>query len=209
MNETPEIFNPFGCFLLKHQVPSIVFTALETYIEDCKTKLSDDQFVDENNFSDYLAGKNSYQIKLKKEFCINSNLDSYLLSIGEFYLKNMQVSVTNYRTGTSWINYSYKGDYNPLHLHDSLLSGVIYIKQDDTITEEMRSESNFRSMHSNPGSTHFVYDLKNNPLNKFTYVNNFKKGELIMFPSWLSHWVNPFNCEGERITVAFNLLGDY
>ena len=25
-----------------------------------------------------------------------------------------------------------------------------------------------------------------------------------MFPAWLSHYVNPFKCDGERISVAAN-----
>lgn len=29
-------------------------------------------------------------------------------------------------------------------------------------------------------------------------------GQLILFPSWLQHYVQPFHGEGERITVAFN-----
>ena len=29
-------------------------------------------------------------------------------------------------------------------------------------------------------------------------------GQLVIFPSWISHYVMPFYGEGERITVAFN-----
>ena len=30
-------------------------------------------------------------------------------------------------------------------------------------------------------------------------------GLLLMFPSWLNHFVNPFMGGGERISIAFNL----
>ena len=30
-------------------------------------------------------------------------------------------------------------------------------------------------------------------------------GELVMFPSWLNHWVHPYWGEGERISIAFNI----
>ena len=65
-----------------------------------------------------------------------------------------------------------------------------------------------RSSFNEPGTTNFVHSLNNHPLNKFTYVNQFEKQKLLLFPSWLSHWVNPNNLDDKRITVAFNILGD-
>ena len=30
-------------------------------------------------------------------------------------------------------------------------------------------------------------------------------GTMLMFPSWLHHWVRPFQGTGERISIAFNV----
>lgn len=36
------------------------------------------------------------------------------------------------------------------------------------------------------------------------YAQTLKPGQLVLFPSWLGHFVSPYQGEGERITVAFN-----
>ena len=33
-------------------------------------------------------------------------------------------------------------------------------------------------------------------------------GMLVMFPSWLEHWVTPYRGKGQRISVAFNAVGN-
>ena len=35
-----------------------------------------------------------------------------------------------------------------------------------------------------------------------------RPGLMVLFPSWLYHWVNPFYGEGERISVAFNVRAE-
>ena len=44
------------------------------------------------------------------------------------------------------------------------------------------------------------------PLNPFgrTITVPAKPGMLVLFPSWLIHWVNPFYGEDHRISIAFN-----
>ena len=156
--------------------------------------------------SHYLAGKNSYQIRVNETFLKKSKLEDYILNIGSHYLEKNNLHSNNLHMGNMWINFSYKGDYNPLHNHDSLLSGVIYIE--NSSFEGAKNNVAGRSSFNEPGTTNFVHSLNNHPLNKFTYVNQFEKQKLLLFPSWLSHWVNPNNLDDKRITVAFNILGD-
>lgn len=204
MNQ-PELFNPFGCHLLKHKVPDEIFKALLDEVDSVRGQLKDENFVLENNFADYLAGRNSYQIKLDDKYAAQHDIYSYVLSLGQHYLNELGIQ-KNIRMGSIWINYGYKGDFNPIHTHDALLSGTFYMSQDDGITQEQEAGSHGRATSGIPGMTHFVHDLNYSPLNKFTYSNKFVKGELIMFPSFLTHWVNPFQTDGERVTIAFNIL---
>jgi uncharacterized protein (TIGR02466 family) len=175
-------------------------------VDSVHGQLNNEEFIREHNFAEYLAGKNSHQIKIDQKFLHENDISSYLLSLGHHYINTVGAPFPNIKMGSVWINYSYKGDFNPIHTHDSLLSGVMYIHQDDGITEEQERGSHSRATSSIPGMTHFVHDLNYHPFNKFTYSNPFVKGELLMFPSWLTHWVNPFVTDGERITVAFNIL---
>lgn len=204
----PELYNPFGTFLLKHKIPESVFNALVSESNTVREKLKDEEYVKENNFTEYLAGRNSYQIKMSREYMRQNDIDSYILSLGEFYIRNLNAPFPKIKMGSTWINYGYKGDFNPIHTHDALLSGCFYIHQDDSIMQEQNSGSNSRGTSGIPGMTHFVHDLNSHPFNRFSHSNPFVKGEVIMFPSWLTHWVNPFQSDGERITIAFNILED-
>jgi uncharacterized protein (TIGR02466 family) len=201
----PILFNPFGAYLLKHKVPESVFNLLTQEIERIKLKLSDKNYVKENSHAEYLAGKNSYQVRLDYEVQKQINLESYLLSLGDFYLAQHNQN-QHLQMGTTWINYTYSGDFNPLHTHDAILSGVIYIKQDESIYQEIK-EFTGRNSHGKPGTTHFVHKLEMNRFDNNTYNNESVVGEVLLFPSWLTHYVNAHRCEGERITVAFNILG--
>jgi len=203
---TTEMFNPFGCYFLRHHLPNDTFNILEQEIDNVQQNLENKVFVESNDFSTNLVGKNSYQIKMSQLVLKNSKLSDYLLTIGNQYLRKQNLSPTNLRLGNVWINYCFNGDYNPIHNHDSLLSGVIYIRQDEKLLNDKKISS--RAGPDLNGGTHFVYSLNNSPLNKFTYFNQFEKQQVILFPSWLNHWVNPYNGEEERITVAFNILGD-
>lgn len=202
----PELFNPFGCYLLSHQVPETIFKTLCDEVDSVRSQLKDENFLKQNSFSEYLAGKNSHQIKVDRNFLIKHDIESYVLSLSQYYIQQIGAPFPEIKMGSLWINYGYKGDFNPIHTHDSLLSGCFYIHQDDNIMQEMEAGSHGRATSSIPGMTHFVHDLNYHPFNRFTYANKFEKGKLIMFPSWLTHWVNPFQSDGERVTIAFNIL---
>lgn len=200
----PELFNPFGAYMLSHEVPEQVFTPLVQKVEEVKIKLSDKEFVLNNSHDDYLSGKNSYQIKLTPEELSELGLDNYLLSLGDYYLRSHHQQ-QNLQMGSVWINYGYEGDINPIHTHDALLSGVIYIKQDQAIFDEMKDFTG-RNAHGCPGATHFVYSVENHRFNRNFFTNTTNPGHLCMFPSWLPHYVNPHRNFAERIGVAFNIL---
>ena len=43
----------------------------------------------------------------------------------------------------------------------------------------------------------------------FGWANrNPKPGQVLLFPSWLHHYVNPFRGKGERISIAFNTTAE-
>ena len=79
-----------------------------------------------------------------------------------------------------WTNFAYKGDDNPSHNHAGMLSGVIYYKN-----------------HKHPT----IFDKYN-----CAYEGN--DGTMVMFPSSVFHHVEPQTVNKERITLAFNILGD-
>jgi len=200
-----ELFNPFGCYMLRHQIPQSTFDQINNEVEFVRQNLNDESFVSLYDMSKSLAGQNCYQIRMRDSFLKQSKLEAYILNLGQLYLQNKNLKSNNLSLGNVWINYAYKGNFNPIHNHDSLLSGVIYIKQDGS---DVSLNANSRTGPTSQGMTNFAYSLNNHPLNNFTYSNSFENRQILMFPSWLTHWVNPFLNEGERITIAFNILGD-
>jgi len=78
-----------------------------------------------------------------------------------------------------WLNYSYKGNKQTYHTHSGSVSGVIYLKNND------EQPTVFKDIN-------------------FNYSG--KSGEMIMFPSELGHEVLEKTTEGERITIAFNII---
>ena len=129
------------------------------------------------------TNNNDYQVSVPNNLIENSYWLAYVLRLcaktlggihRDYYLRKWEGHFDNYDI---WINYSYKGNYNPEHNHAGFLSGVIYYENnnDPTIFTE----------------------------NNFTYYG--KKGNMILFPSNKLHTVEKQKEDYERITFAFNI----
>lgn len=102
----------------------------------------------------------------------------------------------------AWANINRAGDYNVVHTHPNCMySGVYYVNQGDpkkTIPYsglleilDPREAANYVQIR------HSVFDGRE-------FVENIP-GRMLLWPSWLKHWVHPHQGEGERISVAFNV----
>lgn len=105
----------------------------------------------------------------------------------------------------SWANVNPGGAYHRMHVHpQSDLSGVLYV----SCPEEEVCGIDFidpRPMASAQRSAQLHEALD------FGVDKNVKMsaGEVVVFPSWLSHWVPPHWSELERISIAFNANVDF
>lgn len=99
-----------------------------------------------------------------------------------------------------WMNANPKGAFNAPHTHPGAhWSGVYYVSQPEVDT-------------GNSGMIEFVdarTDLPNWRILDAAPFRLKKKlrpqpGELILFPSYLVHWVYPNETDGERVSIAFN-----
>jgi uncharacterized protein (TIGR02466 family) len=100
----------------------------------------------------------------------------------------------------AWANINRSGHYNRLHLHPGEhWSGVYYVDagQPDPAV---------------PGNG--VIEFLDRPTARAMPIPGFKfdrgitvvpqSGVMLLFPSWLDHWVSPYQGPGERISIAFN-----
>ena len=101
----------------------------------------------------------------------------------------------------SWIVSQYAGEYNPYHHHSGDFSAVIYLKIPPKMQEELDKE--FEDHYPTNGLIEFMYgenaDMRSDNLKFKPEV-----GKLLVFPSYLKHFVYPFYCEGERRSMSFN-----
>lgn len=104
---------------------------------------------------------------------------------------------------TAWANISRRGGYHRQHTHhSSMLSGVFYV---DTGTPDANAgEFNGAITFSDPRVAVEMIQLPGNPFGDKLKVAP-EPGMLLLFPSWLPHFVDPFQGDGERISIAFNI----
>lgn len=100
----------------------------------------------------------------------------------------------------AWANVNRKGSSNACHIHPEFhWSGVLYVKTPDLSEDPVRKAGCIEfqdprgpvNMLATPGQT----NLLSIPV---------EQGMMLVFPSWLYHWVNPFSLDAIRISIAFN-----
>ena len=102
---------------------------------------------------------------------------------------------------TAWANICGRGAYHKLHNHPTFhWSGVYYVTPGDAVPDnphsgalEFQDPRGGVEMTMTPGKP-FGRTLAIQP----------EAGLIVIFPSWLHHWVNPYDGESERISIAFN-----
>jgi uncharacterized protein (TIGR02466 family) len=102
-----------------------------------------------------------------------------------------------------WINVNNKGDFNRPHVHPtSAISGVYYVDADPKSSGDI--------VFINPVATHTYHWNKEwfkedkDEISSATAYYKPTTTQLILFPSWICHYVEPSNCDAPRISIAFN-----
>ena len=158
--------------------------------------------------SSNLDGWHSSRTLFKRDEVSFKNLNNSFVEAANFAAKhiapNLDLSKYN-STCHGWINISGKDSFNTPHYHPgSTLSGVYYLQ---LINSDSNSTSGcIQFLDPRSGTQSFSQGVS--ALSQaFSPNRNFKpiENSLIIFPSWLSHWVYPTKEEGERISIAFNL----
>ena len=87
-----------------------------------------------------------------------------------------------------------------MHIHDSNLSGVCFLK----IPPEFDKEYDKEDHHPTAGCLEFIGSIPNH-FARHSFLVKPEVGDFYIFPSWLVHQVYPFRSEGERRSMAFNV----
>ena len=114
---------------------------------------------------------------------------------------NAVPTMDNIRMAHSWVVSQYAGEYNPWHHHSGDFSAVIYLKLPPKMNEEIKED--WKDHYPANGLIEFMFG-ENQGFRSDNLKFKPEVGKLLMFPSWLKHFVYPFKSEGERRSMSFN-----
>ena len=153
------------------------------------------------------------------------HFNAFIQGMGQEYLKKYMEATGNRLSGNRlvetdelWSVHSYEKDYNPIHDHGTkTLTGIsctCWTKVPQQILDQPTAGSPEYSLYNASGNADgcLAFSYGRNSLLDVerlappqSFVIKPEVGKLLMFPSWLTHMVYPFEGEGERRTVAANL----
>jgi hypothetical protein len=212
--ENTRVYQPWSA-------PLLHFNLSEDQIEDL-LKITDLILSDKNkkSYNDKLAGEieSEWEIEdhktLSDILCVSELSDEYFevfhtqcnfdVDSGEIdqplaiFAMNLQKSVLV----SAWFNDQKDNEYNPIHNHTGVLSGVLYLK----IPEYLPS----RKTKDTDGAISFIGNetATESIMTNSTLTISPEKGDLFLFPSSLKHQVYPFRTadgNGIRRSMSFNI----
>jgi uncharacterized protein (TIGR02466 family) len=160
------------------------------------------KFIDKNKKT---FTKNEGNITSTNNYILNekpfTNIKKELNLIVKDYFEKVISStdaVTPYIT-QSWLNYTETNQYHHKHTHpNSLISGVFYINCHEEYDKIKFFNDKYQAIKP---------EVKNwNTWNSETWWFSVKTGDVIMFPSSLTHMVETKQGDNTRISLAFNIF---
>lgn len=198
----PTLIQKYESFLNKKQCENIVdYCKYNKKIKD-NFKYHSLLINSVSSYDDFINNNILYDIKDNVYECCDI-IERLILCITDF--KNESgIRDIQERIDYSWVNIQYKNgllkEHNHADLdHGSRISGALYLKTDDL-------SSNIYFHNPNPLKGIILPGPKYNRFNSWWYEIKPKVGDLILFPSWLTHGSNyELNKSEERITLSFNI----
>ncbi len=136
---------------------------------------------------------------------IYSELAQFIAEINNFKLSDLE-NLMFYND--SWFHITRNGGYFQPHNHPLASWSVVYcVSPGDKIPSEDKQAGHLVFMDSRAGSSMFL-DPTNRTMSRAYSYNGYRvrlqAKELIIFPSYLNHYVEPYLGKEERITIAAN-----
>jgi uncharacterized protein (TIGR02466 family) len=160
------------------------------------------KFVDKNKKDFYkndgnITSNNNYILNEKPFANIKKELD---LRVQDYFDKVISPAnkITPYIT-QSWLNYTETNQYHHKHAHpNSLVSGVFYINCHEEYDKIKFFNDNYKTIK---------IEVKDwNIWNSQSWWFSVKTGDVILFPSSLTHMVETKQGDNTRISLAFNVF---
>lgn len=107
----------------------------------------------------------------------------------------------------TWFHVTRNGGHFGYHNHPMASWSGVYCVSNGEPDETLTNNGSLIFPHPMNAANCFL-DVANStlrwPFSQGNFVMNLQPGQLVLFPSWLGHYVSPFSGRRPRITVAFN-----
>ena len=106
-----------------------------------------------------------------------------------------------------WVNYQYKTEFNPMHIHTGIISFVIWLKIPTDGEEQHNLPIAKNSNTPSASDFSFAYsDIIGNIQSYQIQLTPKDNGLMMVFPASLNHQVYPFyECDKKRVSISGNV----
>ena len=175
----------------------IYMSKLDRVLTPLELKFVDKNKKDFNKNDGNITSNNNYILNEKPFANIKKELD---LRVQDYFDKVISPAnnITPYIT-QSWLNYTETNQYHHKHAHpNSLVSGVFYINCHEEHDKIKFFNDNYKTIK---------LEIKDwNMWNSESWWFPVKTGDVILFPSSLTHMVETKQGDNTRISLAFNVF---
>ena len=203
-----DAIRPFGPTVIKGKVPPFLIDLVNEKTDEL---MKDPKLAKQWDWSQNLAGNVKQEVRYPPAWMISTEfapMSNSLQMIIHKYLEHPPMvntispdKVDKILITSMWVVSQWSGDFNPSHVHDGDLSGVIYLRIPPSLKEEYAKEDHFPCV----GDIQWQCGQAAT-FNGHTFQATPKVGDIYLFPSWLSHMVYPFRTQDEeRRSVSFNV----
>jgi uncharacterized protein (TIGR02466 family) len=175
----------------------VFFSSLERKLTPLETKFLNKKEKDTYHNEGNITSNDNYVLNEKPFLNLKNELD---LKVKEYFDKIICPSnkVKPYIT-QSWLNYTKRNQYHHKHQHpNSLVSGVFYINADEKLDKIKFFKEDYQPIKLEIKE----YNLFNSQSWWFTV----KTGDIVLFPSSLTHMVETKEGDNTRVSLAFNVF---
>ena len=160
----------------------------EDFIGWIQSKMKDDNSVKKSNRGGWQSGL----------FKATGEFEPLAKEIAGF-VSHLNLGIEKIKIPQLWVNVNKKGDWNTIHQHGQYnLAGTYYVK-----VPEDSGRIVFRDPRPAAISNKFLVDR----FDKGEFFNiKPLEGMLIIWPSYLDHFVEPSNSDEERISISFDVV---
>ena len=175
----------------------IYMSKLDRTLTELELKFVDKNKKDFHKNEGNIVSNNNYILNEKPFINIKKELD---LKVQDYFDKVISSAnnITPYIT-QSWLNYTETNQYHHKHAHpNSLVSGVFYINCHEEHDKIKFFNDNYKTIK--------LETKKWNIWNSESWWFPVKTGDIILFPSSLTHMVETKQGDNTRISLAFNVF---